>query len=171
MIYGKPEIVDICIVSGRSVAKARDDHYHNPPDYLVLEPGDTTARTRNLQQTNTNGYKWQSNDEAERKKAKQIVKKWGKEGKTYQPTPEYQAKLRELRSRFAYRLGTNFAKMDRIVHPEIEAFKTRVMNLSRNGMTINDWGRLLRLKDEGRLREALKEHLNIIEVDAESILE
>ena len=59
LIFGKPEIIDVCIVSGRSVAAARDNHYHNPPDYLVMEPEDTTARTRNLQQTNTNGYKWQ----------------------------------------------------------------------------------------------------------------
>ena len=59
LIYGKPTIIDVCIVSGMSVAKARDTHYHNPPDYLVMEPEDTTARTRNLQQTNTNGYKWQ----------------------------------------------------------------------------------------------------------------
>jgi len=52
LIYGKPKIIDVCVVSGQSVAKARDDHYHNPPDYLVLEPEDTTARTSNLQQTN-----------------------------------------------------------------------------------------------------------------------
>ena len=55
LIFGKPRIIDVCIISGRSVAEARDKHYHNPPDYLVMEPEDTTARTRNLQQTNTNG--------------------------------------------------------------------------------------------------------------------
>ena len=43
LIFGKPVIVDVCVVSGASVAKARDDHYHNPPDYLVLEPGDTVV--------------------------------------------------------------------------------------------------------------------------------
>jgi hypothetical protein len=59
LIFGKPRIIDVCIVPGLSVAKARDDHYHKPPDYLVLEPEDTKARTRNLQQTNTNGYKFQ----------------------------------------------------------------------------------------------------------------
>ena len=30
LIYGKPHIVDVCITSGLSVAKARDEHYHNP---------------------------------------------------------------------------------------------------------------------------------------------
>ena len=47
LIFGKPHIIDVCVVSGLSVAQARDTHYHNPPDYLVLEPEDTTARTRN----------------------------------------------------------------------------------------------------------------------------
>jgi len=62
IIYGKPYILDVVVVSGASVAHARDTHYHNPPDYLVLEPEDTTERTRNLQQTNTNGYKLQTTD-------------------------------------------------------------------------------------------------------------
>lgn len=38
LIFGKPKIISMVAVSGKSVAKARDDHYHNPPDYLVLEP-------------------------------------------------------------------------------------------------------------------------------------
>ena len=57
MLYGQPKILDLCIVSARSVAASRDEHYHNPPDYLVIEPLDTSKRTRNLQQTNTSGYK------------------------------------------------------------------------------------------------------------------
>lgn len=77
LIFGKPKIIDIVVVSGKSVAKARDDHYHNPPDYLVLEPGDTTSRTSNLQQTNTNGYKFQGTPE-QFKEAQAIVRSWGK---------------------------------------------------------------------------------------------
>lgn len=57
--------------SGRSVAEARDNHYHNPPDYLVIEPEDTTSRTRNLQQTNTNGYKFQGTGSGARDKRSQ----------------------------------------------------------------------------------------------------
>ena len=60
IIYGKPYILDVVVVSGASVAQSRDNHYHNPPEYIVLEPEDTKARTRNLQQTNTNGFKLQS---------------------------------------------------------------------------------------------------------------
>jgi len=33
MIYGKPRIIGVCVASGKSVAAARDAHYHNPPDY------------------------------------------------------------------------------------------------------------------------------------------
>ena len=73
LIFGKPRIIDVCIVSGRSVAESRDQHYHNPPDYLVLEPENTIARTRNLQQTNANGYKWQGTS-TQFEKAQRIVK-------------------------------------------------------------------------------------------------
>ncbi len=31
IIFGKPRIVDVCVVSGRSVAQARDNHYHGAP--------------------------------------------------------------------------------------------------------------------------------------------
>jgi hypothetical protein len=82
LIFGKPKIIDVCVVSGASVAKARDDHYHNPPDYLVLEPEDTAARTRNLQQTNTNGYKFQGTSQ-QFEQAQRIVTGWGRAGRAY----------------------------------------------------------------------------------------
>ena len=170
IIYGKPRILDVCIVSGLSVAKARDDHYHNPPDYLVLEPEDTASRTRNLQQTNNNGYKWQGT-ESQFNEAEELVASWGPTGKVYDPSAQYQLLLRKLISRYPYRLDTNFAKMDRIVHQEIENFKTRVLNIQFNGMTIGDWAKLLGGEDEVQIKQALEQHLEIIEVDAEEILQ
>lgn len=84
LIYGKPYILDIVIVSGASVAKARDDHYHDPPRYLVLEPEDTSTRTRNLQQTNTNGYVWQgSTSDNDFSEAEKVVASWGGAGRVY----------------------------------------------------------------------------------------
>ncbi len=160
LIFGKPTILDIVIVSGHSVAKARDDHYHNPPDYLVLEPGDTTTRTSNLQQTNTNGYKFQGTPD-EFKTAQSIVKKWGK--LEYSPTVEYQAKLRTLMSKFPYRLDTNYAKMDRIVHAEIEAFKNRVYEKNFQGRTIGSWNRLLSKGNDDEVRHELEVLFNITE--------
>ena len=170
LIFGKPKIIDVCIVSGGSVAKARDDHYHNPPDYLVLEPEDTTSRTRNLQQTNTNGYKWQGTP-AQFEEAKRFVESWGPEGRAYKPTPEYQALLRQLINRYPYRLDTNFAKMDRIVHEGIESFKRRVLGTSLHGLTIGEWSRLLFGGSDEVIRRALEERFDIREEDIGEILE
>jgi hypothetical protein len=160
LIFGKPKIIDIVVVSGASVAKARDDHYHNPPDYLVLEPGDTTSRTSNLQQTNTNGYKFQGTPE-QFQEAQALVQAWTGDGKIYLPTPAYQELLRELTNRFPYRLDTNFAKMDRIVHADIEAFKERVYATEFHGKTIGTWNRLLSRGDEDAIRRELEVQFNI----------
>ncbi len=170
LIFGKPKIIDVCIVSGRSVAKSRDTHYHNPPDYLVLEPEDTAARTRNLQQTNTNGYKWQGTPK-QFEKANRLVGNWGKKGQKYKPTPEYQALLRQLINRFPYRLDTNFAKMDRIAHGGIEDFKERVMGTNIRGLTIAQWSRLLFTGTDKAIRRTLEECFQIKEANTGGILQ
>lgn len=170
LIFGRPRIIDVCIVSGQSVASARDTHYHNPPDYLVLEPEDTTARTRNLQQTNTNGYKWQGTIEQFRE-AQELVLSWGAGSHEYQPTAEYQELLRTLIYRYPYRLDTNFAKMDRIVHRGIEEFKTRVLSTDIHGLSIGDWARLLSRGSDTEIRYMLSERFDITEEDTDEILE
>ncbi|GAA6623089.1 hypothetical protein [Scytonema sp. NUACC26] len=169
LIYGKPYILDICIVSARSVAEARDKHYHKPPDYLVLEPEDTDNRTKNLQQTTTNGYKWQGNA-IEFEEAEKIVEAWGENAKKYQPTREYQKLLRQLINRFPYRLDTNFAKIDRIVHPDIEIFKNQIMVRDIHGLSIKQWIKLIGKKDLTQLKLLLKEKLAIQEKRADDIL-
>jgi len=170
LIFGKPKIVDVCIVSGKSVAEARDNHYHNPPDYIVLEPGDTAARTRNLQQTNTNGYKFQGTRQ-QFEAARKLVRTWGKTGSAYKPTPEYQALLGLLLNRYPYRVDTNFAKMDRIFHPGIEEFKNRVMNTTIHGMTVRGWSRLLAAGDDDAIRKTLEERFGIQVESLDEILE
>jgi hypothetical protein len=160
IIYGKPRILDVCVVSGLSVALARDTHYHNPPDYLVIEPEDTTKRTANLQQTNTSGYKFQGSA-TEFLEAQKIVESWGSEGKIYKPTREYQSLLRELLTRHKYRLDTNFAKMDRIKHPGIEEFKKRVYNTEVSGMTVIQWNKLLASNKEEKIKKILQDYLAI----------
>ena len=170
LIFGKPHVVDIVVVSGASVAKARDDHYHNPPDYLVIEPNDTAARTVNLQQTNTAGYKFQGT-QAQLAEAEALVAGWGPQGRAYLPTHDYQAKLAELMARFPYRLDTNFAKMDRIVHPEIEAFKRRTYDTAFHGRTIGEWNRLLSRGGEAAVALALADAFGIREHDGDSVVE
>ena len=160
----------MCVVSGLSVAVARDTHYHNPPDYLVLEPEDTTQRTANLQQTNTSGYKFQGSAE-EFLEAEKIVNSWGTQGKVYKPTREYQRLLRELRIRYEYRLDTNFAKMDRIVHPGIEEFKRRVYKTEVSGMTVRGWNKLLSSPLEDSIKKSLQDYLQIREESIDEIID
>lgn len=169
LIFGKPKIIDVCVVSGHSVAAARDNHYHNPPDYIVLEPENTSARTRNLQQTNTNGYKWQG-DATQFSKAEKLVQSWGADGHKYAPTPEYQKLMRQLVAGYPYRLDTNFAKMDRIEHDGIEAFKTRVLATSIHGLTIAQWSALLYRGTDERIRDTLEQRFAIKEDDARKLL-
>jgi len=161
IIFGRPKILDILVVSGQSVATARDTHYHNPPDYLVIEPEDTSTRTRNLQQTNTAGYKFQD-DEKKFAEAKKIVKAWGKSGNKYLHTADYQKKLRELLSKFTYRLDTNFAKMDRIEHLEIEQFKKKVLKRVVEGHTIEEWAKIITSDDEKILATAIEDLVKIL---------
>ena len=155
VIWGKPQIIDVLVVSGKSVAEARDFHYHKPPDYLVFEPEDTSDRAANLQQTNTNGYKLQQ-DKCDINKAKLVVDGWGEAGKRYSPAPEYQRLLRTLYGDFVYRLDTNYAKIDRIEHDEIEAFKTRVLEREFHGKTIKQWSNILSSDNDEVLEAALE---------------
>jgi hypothetical protein len=170
IIYGKPRILDVCVVSGLSVAVARDTHYHKPPDYLVIEPEDTTLRTANLQQTNTSGYKFQGSRE-EFLEAQIIVDSWGSEGKIYKPTRDYQQILRELLIQYQYRLDTNFAKMDRIVHPGIKEFKQRVYNIEVSGMKVGQWNRLLSSRNDDNIRIYLQDYLEITEETVDELLD
>lgn len=155
VIWGKPRIIDVLVVSGKSVAEARDAHYHRPPDYIVFEPVDTSGRTSNLQQTNTNGYKLQT-DKCDAKQAAILVESWGPNGKTYSPTASYQRKLHDLLGQFEYRLDTNYAKIDRIEHGGIETFKKHVLNKEYQGKTIKQWSDILSSNDDAKLEEALR---------------
>ena len=156
LIFGRPRIIDVCVVSGRSVAEARDDHYHNPPDYLVIEPEDTSERTRNLQQTNTNGYKFQGTSE-QFAEAQKLIGEWGLREIAYGTSPEYQAQMRQLLGTFPYRLDTNFAKMDRIMHGEIEDFKQRVLAQEILGLSIKEWSHLLYKGNDEAKRQAFRD--------------
>ena len=146
VLWGKPVIIDTWVGSASSVAAARDEHHHRPPDYLVFEPEDTSGRTINLQQTNTNGYKFQGSS-ADFERAKQIVDSWGADGNVYSATLEYQSKLRGLLGNFTYRLDTNYAKMDRIGHASLEVFKTCVLETEYKGNTIRQWSRIMTRQD------------------------
>ena len=100
-------------------------------------------------------YKLQT-DKCDVKSAIEFVEKWGESALEYSPTPEYQQRLRSLYGQFVYRLDTNYAKIDRIEHKEIEKFKTHVLNTDFHGMTIKQWSNIFSSKDEAKLEYALK---------------
>lgn len=153
VIYGRPVIIDVWVADAHSVAVARDNHYHQPPGYLVIEPRDTSARTLNLQQTNTAGYKFQGNA-VQLAEAQRVVEGW-KHGKKYLTDAEAQGAIHELMSRFPYRLDTNFAKMDRIAHPTLEEFKVKVMNTKVCDLTVAQWVEAIAKLDKSALRQLL----------------
>lgn len=149
IIWGKPYVLGTLVVSGESVALSRDVHYHKPPSYLVMEPEDTRGRTVNLQQTNTNGFKFQE-DKSDIKDAEKYVKSLGVQFLRYSPAKEYQEQLKRLQSRYTYRLDTNYAKIDRIGHEAIEKFKGDILNMELHGKKICEWAKIL----SGRIPEA-----------------
>lgn len=156
ILYGKPVIIDVWVGTAKSVAEARDTHYHRPPNYVVIEPEDTTLRARNLQQTNTSGYVFQGTDE-EYEEAMAIVEGWGVNGRHYLPDRAYQQLVLTLLNNFRYRLDTNYAKMDRIEHAEIEAFKQRVLNTRFHGRTIKKWAKLINSNDQEALEDLIRD--------------
>ena len=156
IIWGRPKIIDVLVTSGRSVAEARDSHYHDPPDYIIFEPEDTEERTANLRQSNTMGYKFQ-NDKSDIEEALSVVETWGTEGKIYSTSPEYQQMLKEIHGKFTYRLDTNYAKIDRINHSDIEEFKAKVYETQIRNMPISHWSSMLSSKNNNVLERALVE--------------
>lgn len=143
IIYGRPHIIAVWIGSARSIAIARDRHYHQPPDYIVIEPEETRKRTRNLQQSNVSGYKFQGND-VQRQAAQAMFDGWGLTVTHPTYDPLYQTYLRQLRGAFPYRLDTNFAKINRIEHVGVNNFKQQVLDMHIHGLSILKWQQLLR---------------------------
>lgn len=139
MIFGTPKILGILTVSGSELAASRDDHYHNPPEYLIVEPQDTTARTANLQQSNVSGYKLQESDSNAA-----LVLQLRKERKRKQAvaaphSQEAQAEALQLMNMLVYRLDTNFAKIDRVANGDVERFKAKILSSRYLGKTIAEW--------------------------------
>lgn len=158
LFYGKPQLIDAICVPASEVAKSRDNHYHNPPDYLVLEPENTDERTRNLQQTCVNGHKFQGSRE-ELEKAKLELSAKGSDIQYYVIDLPYQEEMQKIFNRYRYRLDTNFAKIDRIDNESIETFKERVLKTEIEGKAIKDWGRIFSRSSDEQMKNILQELL------------
>lgn len=160
VIYGKPVILGTKFIYAKSISRTRDNHYFNPPDYLVLEPENTDGRTKNLQQTNTNGYKFQGTTDAF-KKAMQFVEKNEILKNEYSLEENFQKRLRELFAKFKYRLDTNYAKIDRIQHKGIEEFKANMMMREFYNLPISSWVEIVSKPEKNENKKIISKKLGI----------
>ena len=71
-------------------------------------------------------------------------------------TPAYQELLRGLMRRYPYRIETNYAKLDRIIHPKIEAFKQQVLEGEFHGLRVREWAGILASTNANFLAERLQ---------------
>jgi hypothetical protein len=154
VIFGQPQIIGLWSESATQLAEIRDQHYHRPPHYLVIEPEDTSQRSANLQQTNVSGYRFQEDDKR-LGLALAEAESLGLMRENYSSTSDYQHKLHTLMARYRYRLDTNFAKLDRIQHPSLEHFKQEVLKQVWHGKMISDWATGHGLKTEEEFRVLL----------------
>lgn len=155
VFWGKPQILEVGIFNGLSVAISRNKHYHQPPRYIVREPQDTSDRTDNLKQRNTLGFRFQPNINNKIDEAQKYMNAIGMDTE-YSSSTECQEKIKLLFSNFEYREDTNYAKIDRIEHKNIEEFKEHVLTLEYKGATIKEWKRLMIEGNEDEFKLKLK---------------
>lgn len=160
VFYGAPKIIDAISIPASKIAKDRDDHYFNPPDYLVLEPENTDQRRRNLQQSCVNGHRFQGSDD-DLKRAKKDIAALGSKMSYYSLEVDFQEELQRLVGKYRYRLDTNFAKIDRIDNEEIESFKEKVLSTDIHGRRISEWARLIARASDEELIAILHEEFGI----------
>jgi hypothetical protein len=139
IVFGTPVILGYELFDAADVARVRDEHYHKPVDYLVIEPEDTAHRTTNLQQANVMGFKLQTTNATDIGRMRVLVERWE------QPYTDWSRSICQvLRQNLAYREETNFAKLDRIDHGGIEDFKSRILNMGYRGRSVAAWIQVLR---------------------------
>lgn len=146
ILHGQPQIIGVKIIPAMELAKSRDNHYFNPPSYLVVEPENTSDRTKNLQQRNVNGFKSQNWNDEQAKKALKFLESSNIISHNYQLTNNIQNGIKYLLHHFDYREETNFAKINRIKNPSVKEFKENIMAKTIHGKPISYWSHIS--KDE-----------------------
>lgn len=146
VIHGQPQILDVQFVDAMSVAQVRDAHYNRPPRYLVSPPDDNEGRIASMLLRNVEGHVMQPSNTTEALERVRVIQEaLLAKADLNLPHHEVTAELtRHLRSSLNYRLDTNFAKIDRIDHPDVEAAKERNLAKVHLGRTFSAWQQVLR---------------------------
>ncbi len=153
IIYGKPCIIGVWVDDIMNVAISRDNHYSNPPNYIVREPEDTSNRTRNLQMSNCNGLIIQETGE-KLEEAIEFSDAIGIRKQGYNLDEIFQSKLKESQQRYKYRLDTNFAKIDRIEHKSLHNFKVKIGKQKLHDRQISEWTKVFRKGSRNEIEAA-----------------
>ncbi len=158
ILHGKPKIIGVKIIPAMELAKSRDNHYFDPPSYLVVEPENTVDRTQNLQQRNVNGFKSQTEawTAEEKAKAAEFLSTLDFKNHNYSINPTTRQLTNYLLHNFQYREETNFAKINRIKNPSVNAFKAEIMDKKIFNHTISYWSHI------SKKREVVKEYYDHI---------
>lgn len=145
IIHGQARILGVHVTPAIDLASTRDRKYHQPPTYLCVEPENTADRTRNLRQSNVNGYRLQRATDSELAEAKAFADSSRQAFLNGSHTPQASQATREMMRKWNYRLDTNFAKIERIHEPTIEAFTDEMQGEVLNGgLTVAEWTATLR---------------------------
>lgn len=156
ILHGRPKIIGVKIIPAMQLAQSRDNHYFDPPSYLVVEPEDTVNRTRNLQQRNVNGFKDQNWTDEEKAKANDFLNTLRFNNHQYSIDPTIHQLTNYLLHHFNYREDTNFAKINRIENPAVTAFKAEIMNKEIFKHPISYWSHI------SKNREIVEEYYSYI---------
>lgn len=142
ILHGSPKILGVYITPAIELAKSRDNHYYQPPHYLLLEPGNTINRTKNLQQRNVEGYVQQDWSKKMEEDALKLLTNSGIDLNTYKINSQTNKIMHEINAKFPYRLDTNFAKINRIKNTGVNTFKENILSEKLFGYPISYWARI-----------------------------
>lgn len=144
IFFGSPYLLDVQLIDATSIARTRDQHYNRPPGYVVSEPEDNTGRRMSAQLRNVEGHVLQSHTDEDLARVRVIMGALLAKADLGDPQHPETAELTSyLRRNLNYRLDTNFAKIDRVDHPQIEDFKARNLARDYRGRTIAGWRQVL----------------------------
>lgn len=156
LLYGQPKVIGTWKGDGLDMAKSRDNHWHDPPSSLILEPDFSPERDAHKQHTNVDRYLWDDKDSKE-DEARQMADNLNILDTSYSYKDEYQQRVRQLYSSFNYKKGTNFRKLNRLHHQPLDNFPDHIrQNTYIEGKSLAEWNTHLSRGEAEPFKEVLQ---------------